>query len=88
VHPWPSDDAPWHELAGCELCGLTMLTLIIGSSAWVARRIEHVAFLDECTVRRRVSIDYVAPEHAVTSCRPSGQQVRILPIAIMRRKAW
>ena len=87
VHLWPVDDASWRELAGCELCGLTMLKLIIDSSAWVVRRVEHVAFLDECTVRRRVSIDYVAPEDAVTFCRPSGQQVRILPIAIMRRKS-
>jgi hypothetical protein len=64
-----------------------MLRLIINSASWVVRRVEHVAFLDECTVRRRVSIDYVAPEDAVTFCRPSGQQVRILPMAILRRKS-
>jgi hypothetical protein len=87
VHPWPLDDASWRELACCELCGLTMLRLIVNSSDWVVRRVEHVAFLDECTVRRRVSIDYVAPEDAVTFCRPSGQQVRILPMAILRRKS-
>lgn len=48
---------------------------------------EHVAFIDECTVRRRVSIDYVAPQDAVILRRPDGQQVRVLPLAIMRRKS-
>jgi hypothetical protein len=69
------------------LCGLTLLKLIINSSAWVVRRVEHVDFLDECTVRRRVSIDYEAPQDAVIFCRPDGQEVRILPFAIMRRKS-
>lgn len=87
VHPWPFSPVCWDDLAACELCGLSMLKLIINSSAWVVRRVEHVAFIDECTVRRRVSIDYVAPQDAVIFCRPSGQQVRVLPLAIMRRKS-
>ena len=64
-----------------------MLKLIVNSSAWVVRRVEHVAFLDERTVRRRVSIDYEAPHDAAVFCRPDGQEVRILPFAIMRRKS-
>ncbi len=64
-----------------------MLQLFINSSAWVVRRVEHVTFLDECTVRRGVSIDYVPPPDAVTICRPGGQHVRVLPLAIMRRKS-
>jgi hypothetical protein len=87
AHDWPASPASWHDLAACELCGLTMLKLIINSSAWVVRRVEHVAFIDECTVRRRVSIDYVAPEDAVILRRPDGRQVRVLPFAIMRRKS-
>jgi hypothetical protein len=87
MHPWPLDPACWRDLAACELCGLTMLKLFINSSAWVVRRVEHVAFIDECTVRRNVSIDYAAPKDAVMFSRPSGQQVRILPLAIMRRKS-
>jgi hypothetical protein len=87
VHPWPLDLVSWSDLAVCQLCGLTMLKLFINSSAWVARRVEHVNFIDECTVRRRVSIDYVAPPCAVVLCRPSGQQVRVLPLALMRRKS-
>jgi hypothetical protein len=87
IHPWPSSPLGWRESADCELCGLTLLKLIINSSAWVVRRVEHVHFLDECTVRRRVSIDYEAPQDAVVFCRPDGQEVRILPFAIMRRKS-
>jgi hypothetical protein len=87
VHSWPSSPLAWRELADCELCGLTMLKLIVNSSAWVVRRVEHVAFLDERTVRRRVSIDYEAPHDAAVFCRPDGQEVRILPFAIMRRKS-
>jgi len=36
-HPlsWPLDPACWRTLATCELCGLTMLKLFIGSSDWV-----------------------------------------------------
>jgi hypothetical protein len=87
IHPWPSDPLCWRELGGCELCGLRMLKLIISSSAWVVRRVEHVAFLDECTVRRRVSIDYEAPRDAVVFRRPDEREVRVLPFAIMRRKS-
>lgn len=88
-HPqsWPLDPACWRTLATCELCGLTMLKLFISSSDWVVRRVERVSFIDECTVRRKVSIDYVAPEDAVMFCRPNGEQVRILPLAIIRRKS-
>jgi hypothetical protein len=53
----------------------------------VVRRVEHVTFLDECTVRRGVSIDYVPALNAVTLCRPDGQHVWVLPLAIMRRKS-
>jgi hypothetical protein len=87
THPWPSDPLSWREQGECKLCGLRMLRLITSSSAWVIRRVEHVAFLDERTVRRRVSIDYEAPSHAVAFRRPDGQEVRVLPFAIMRRKS-
>lgn len=87
VHRWPLSPVCWREVAACELCGLQMLKLIIKSADWVIRRVEHVAFIDECTVRRRVSIDYVAPQDGVVFCRPGGQEMRILPLAIMRRKS-
>lgn len=60
MYPWPVNDDSWRELADCELCGLTTLKLTIDSSAWVIPLVKHVSFLDECTVRRRVSIGYTA----------------------------
>jgi len=87
IHPWPDDPACWRDLSACQVCGLTMLKAFIKSSDWVIRRVEHVSFLDECTVRRGVSIDYVPPSEAVTLSRPDGQYVRVLPLAIMRRKS-
>jgi len=64
-----------------------MLKLIINSSVCVVRRVEHVAFLDECAGVRRVSIDYVAPQDAAVFRRADGREVHILPFAIMRRKS-
>ena len=87
VHPWPRDPACWRDLSACQVCGLTMLQVFIKSSDWVVRRVEHVTFLDECTVRRGVSIDYVAPSNAVALSRPGGHCARVLPLAIMRRKS-
>jgi hypothetical protein len=87
VHPWPRDPACWRDLSVCQVCGLTMLQVFVKSSDWVVRRVEHVTFLDECTVRRGVSIDYVAPSNAVALSRPGGHCARVLPLAIMRRKS-
>lgn len=87
AHLWPSDPRSWREQGECELCGLKMLRLITSSSSWVIRRVEHVVFLDERTVRRRVSIDYEAPPGAVVFRRPDEREVRVLPFAIMRRKS-
>lgn len=87
VHPWPRDPACWRDLSACQVCGLTMLQVFVKSSDWVVRRVEHVTFLDECTVRRGVSIDYVAPSNAVALSRPGGHCARVLPLAIMRRKS-
>lgn len=87
AHPWPRDPACWCDLSACQVCGLTMLQVFINSSDWVVRRVEHVTFLDECTVRRGVSIDYVAPSNAVTLSRPGEHCAQVLPLAIMRRKS-
>ena len=57
VHPWSLSPAGRRDPADCELCGLTRLKLIVNSSAWVVRRVEHVDFIDESTVRRRFCID-------------------------------
>jgi hypothetical protein len=65
-----------------------MLRLWVESEAWVVRRVEHMTFLDDRTVRRRVSVDYLSPRDAVTFVGPDGKElVRVLPLTIMRKKS-
>jgi hypothetical protein len=52
----------------------------------VVRRVESIQFVDDRTVRRRVSVDYTVPREAVVLRVGDGQLVRILPLALMRRK--
>src|SRR5207248_6685635 len=84
---WPKTPSEWATLSSCRHCGLTMLRLFVRSADWVVRRVENIDFLDERTVRRRVSVDFAAPPEAVAFLRDDGRRVRILPLALMRRKS-
>lgn len=57
VHPWSLSPVGRRDPADCELCRATRLKLIVSSSAWVVRCVDHVDFIDESIVRRRFSID-------------------------------
>jgi hypothetical protein len=86
AHPWPTDSR-WTEISGCELCGMRMLHVFVSSPSWVIRRVEHIRFRDDRTVRREVSVDYATPEHAVLLRGASSRTgVRVVPLALMRRK--
>ncbi len=89
AHAWPTTPAGWAALDDCPRCGLAMLNLFSRSATWVRRRVEHVAFLDDRTVRRRMSVDYVSPsaDEAVSFERADGAVVRVLPLTMMRRKS-
>lgn len=65
IHPWPRDEAGWVEIRKCRQCGDMLLRQFVKSSSWVVRRVERIAFIDDRTVRRRVSVDYLAPTPAV-----------------------
>jgi hypothetical protein len=84
-HPWPLSPAEWDELITCRTCGLLLLRGFIGISDWVVRRVEGIQFVDDRTVRRRVSVDYTVPREAVM-LRVGEQRARVLPLALMRRK--
>jgi hypothetical protein len=86
-HAWPAGPSGWEELAGCKRCGITLLRQFRHSAQWVNRRVESAAFLDDCAVRRSVSIDYETPADGVALRRPDGTRVRVLPLAILRRKS-
>ena len=85
-HEWPLSDGAWRELASCGACGLATLRLFIHSAAWVVRRVERIEFLDDRTVRRKVSLDYAIPRGGLVLRRLDGTRVRVLPLALMRRK--
>jgi hypothetical protein len=86
-HPWPQSPSAWDELSDCARCGATLLRLFRYSAEWVVRRVENVSFVDDCTVRRFVSVDYEPPPDALAFRCPDGEVVRLLPLAILRRKS-
>jgi hypothetical protein len=85
-HAWPATTDQLQKLAACRTCGRATLRLFIESANWVGRRVETIEFLDDRTVRRRVSVNYVVPETSLVLQRGSDA-VRILPIAALRRKS-
>jgi hypothetical protein len=86
-HPWPLCAEQWDAILGCRRCGLALLRGFIGIADWVVRRVESIEFVDDRTVCRRVSVDYTVPRDAVVLRRGDGTRVRVLPLAMMRRKS-
>jgi hypothetical protein len=69
------DADPRLALAGAEL-----LALIRDWPAWTHRRVEHVTFLEEDLVRRRISVDLTVHERA-----PEMWNARLLPLGLLRK---
>jgi hypothetical protein len=86
-HAWPLRAEDWDGLMGCRRCGLALLRTYTEIAEWVVRRVEAIEFVDDRTVRRRVSVDYTVPREAVSLQVCDGQSVRVLPLAMMRRKS-
>src|SRR3954470_17490755 len=86
-HPWPQSPSAWDELSNCDRCGIKLLRLFRYSADWVVRRVENGSCVDDSTVRRFVSVDYEPPGDALTFRCPDGEAVRLLPLAILRRKS-
>jgi hypothetical protein len=62
------------------LAGAELLALIRDWPAWTHRRVEHVTFLEEDLVRRRISVDLTVPERA-----PQAWNARLLPLGLLRK---
>jgi hypothetical protein len=73
--PLVSSGDPRLALAGAEL-----LALIRDWPAWTHRRVEHVTFLEEDLVRRRISVDLTVPERA-----PAMWHARLVPLGLLRK---
>jgi hypothetical protein len=86
-HTWPLTTEEWDGLTQCRECGLVLLRQFIDIADWVVRRVEGIRFVDDRTVRRRVSVDYTVPADGVVLRGHSGPDVRVLPLAMMRRKS-
>lgn len=54
----------WSDVERCSECGTSLLELIYRANRWVNRRVESISFVDERTVRRRVSVDLQIPSTA------------------------
>jgi hypothetical protein len=85
-HDWPLRTSDWDELLECRRCGLELLHQFLNIADWVVRRVEGIRFVDDRTVRRRVSVDYTVPEGGVLM-RIDGRDARILPLAMLRRSS-
>lgn len=70
----------------CRECGRRLLLLLLESSTWVSRRVEHVSFRDDRSVVRRVTVEFYVPEQAPIFRGDDGQCYSLVPLSVMRRK--
>src|SRR6476661_4212015 len=84
---WQGSHDEWDEIEGCRRCGIGLLDLIFRANLWINRRVEGITFVDERTVRRRVSVDLRVPDVAPILFSGEDAGRRILPVACMRRKS-
>jgi len=70
----------------CRECGRRLLLLLLMSSTWVSRRIEHVSFRDDRSVVRSVTVEFHVPEEAPVFRGDDGQHYSFVPLSVMRRK--
>ena len=70
-----STDVDWER-------GAWVALLLLDPREWIFRRVESIQFLDELTIRRRVSVDFDADE-LMASAAPPGQPV---PLALLERE--
>jgi hypothetical protein len=70
----------------CRECGRRLLLLLLQSNTWVSRRVEYVSFRDDRSVERRVTVELYVPEQAPIFRGEDGQDYRLIPLSVMRRK--
>jgi hypothetical protein len=96
---FPLDTLPKHEHhfpvntaagqyynTGCPQCGVRLLHLWLNSRDWVRRRTESVEFIDDRTVRRRVTVDFLMPPSAPALFFDNRLQT-IVPIVLLKKKS-
>jgi hypothetical protein len=68
------------------LAGAELLALLRDWPAWTHRRVEHVTFLEEDFVRRRISVDLTVSARAPRGWEGAGgPDARLLPLGLLRK---
>ncbi|MGY1639092.1 hypothetical protein ACI78V_20795 [Geodermatophilus sp. SYSU D00742] len=75
-----------YNVALCRHCGLRILHLWLNSRDWVRRRTEAVTFIDDRTVRRQVTVDFILPPYAPT-LELSGRVLDTVPMALLQKRS-
>lgn len=82
-------EAPiWADLIGQRPSfyeGLDLYHFLMNVESWIHRRVEQVDFLDDRSVRRRVSVDLELPANAPERDL-GGKPVDLLPLAFLRKE--
>src|SRR3954469_8868472 len=66
--------------------GAELLSLIRDWPSWTHRRVEHVTFLEEDLVRRRISVDLTVPGRAPSGWGGvGGAGARLVPLGLLRK---
>jgi len=81
---WP--DESYIERLGERAVAVAVLQLLIRMQQWVHRRVESVVFQDGQSITRKVSIDFTVPEQAPVVRAGRDMPVRLVPLAVMRKK--
>lgn len=70
-----------------ELIGAMTTRLLFPWDRWVYRRVEHVTFCDEDSVRRDISIDFTLPNwfHDYRGTEPHKPRRQLVPLGFLRK---
>lgn len=86
--PADYDRPTWPQVAGQRPAfyeGLDVYHLLTNLGRWVHRRVEQVEFLDDRSVRRKVSVDFELPENEPER-EINGLPTDLVPLALLRKE--
>ena len=81
-------DRPSHRRLDDDALSSIAVRLAVSFPEWVDRRVEHVEFLDDTTVRRRqsISVRWPTPDFFVEEARPKAGDVIYVPLDVLRKR--
>jgi hypothetical protein len=78
--PWPN------ELKVRPQDGLSLVLLLKIPEQWIFRRVESVSFVDDSTIRRRVSVDFAPPRDVIPALQMGSETVNVVPLALLKKE--